>query len=784
MPASSRRRGFPDTEKPKKPLIMRKLFESLLPLLAVSAFVACSDDDVDGAAALTAPGDVACVDRTDTSLRFSWSEVDGAAGYQYKLQTAEGFALSVTTVETALCDLSDLEPETTYVFSVRAVDASRFSPYAEPVTVTTLPSGYADMIQLETPVPELTASGMNSLTFAWGGIEHAASYKYTLARSSDAELLVSAETEETTVTLGEGLGLVPGASYVFSVAAAAPADDPKYYDSEFSRPLAAKTAEDPNAVVKFPAWEGDAALAFPGAEGAGMYATGGRGGKVYHVTTLEDDESNNGSIRWIVQKCKEPRIVVFDVAGTIRLKSNLKINTGDITILGQTAPGDGICLSDGMFSISASNVIVQYMRFRPGDKQLELGTYTADDMDGIDAIGSRAWKDIIIDHCSMSWSQDECASFYVMKNFTLQWSMLYESLRNGSHGKGSHGYGGIWGGAPASFHHNLVAHHDSRNMRLEGPERYGDSADPDPNAKANGINTADRVMDFRNNVIYNFCDRMCYGGVGVTMNFVGNYFKWGPASVNGAGPTTTGSVSKGKKRTQFFVADTYYDGNGLASKLNTCVYGNPGIFLGGNSNVLDTSVDDAAVGAAVSADNQKGFTWGTTSGTYLPAGFEPQWTWATKDYEIASGGRQCHTTTHSADKAFAAIVEYCGASYRKDAADARVMNDVKNGLGTSGENASGNKSWYGIIDSPDDKGGYPELTATEEDMRLHADTDGDGIPDRYEDLLGLDKNNPDDALAYTVDPLGRYTNIECYAYYLVQHIVLAQVEGGAYTALN
>ena len=160
-------------------------------------------------------------------------------------------------------------------------------------------------------------------------------------------------------------------------------------------------------------------------------------------------------------------------------------------------------------------------------------------------------------------------------------------------------------------------------------------------------------------------------------------------------------------------------------------------------------------------------------------------TWADKNYPVLADGKASSVTTHSAQKAFDLMVRYCGASYSQDAADVRVLNDVKNGLGTSGENASGNKSWYGIIDTPADKGGYPALTATQDEIdHAKIDTDGDGIPDHYEKLFGLDPANAADAVAKTLDPQKLYTNFEVYAHYLVQDIVEAQNAGGNYTSLQ
>lgn len=239
-------------------------------------------------------------------------------------------------------------------------------------------------------------------------------------------------------------------------------------------------------------------LAFPTAEGYGKYTSGGRGGKVIAVTNLND--SGEGSLRHAIEQ-KGARIIVFTVDGTIDLKSKITIQNDSITIAGQSAPGDGICLKGYPLYINANNVIIRFIRSRMGD------LYGMSD----DAMGARDIKDLIIDHCSMSWSVDECLSVYRLENVTVQWCMVTHSLSKSIHSKGAHGFGGIWGGSKATFHHNLLAHHSSRNPRFAS-----DGYSP---------------VDFRNNVVYNWGFKSAYGGGRHgKINFVANYYKPGPAT--------------------------------------------------------------------------------------------------------------------------------------------------------------------------------------------------------------------------------------------------------------
>ncbi|MDP2036367.1 MAG: T9SS type A sorting domain-containing protein [Ignavibacteria bacterium] len=247
-------------------------------------------------------------------------------------------------------------------------------------------------------------------------------------------------------------------------------------------------------------------LAFPTADGYGKYVTGGRSGAVIEVTNLNDD-GQPGSLRYAINQ-SGARTIVFRVSGTIALTSSINITKGDLTIAGQTAPGDGICVKNYKFNISASNVIIRYMRFRLGSEKVwgddAFGGYSPKNSAGTS--NTLPIKNIMIDHCSVSYGSDETLSIYDIENLTVQWCIISESLN-----KDGHGFGGIMGGWGASLHHTLFAHHKSRSPRFCGA-RYQ-------------FNLKREVVDMRYNVIYNAGHS--YGGEGGHHNVINNYYKRG-----------------------------------------------------------------------------------------------------------------------------------------------------------------------------------------------------------------------------------------------------------------
>ncbi len=427
--------------------------------------------------------------------------------------------------------------------------------------------------------------------------------------------------------------------------------------------------------------------AFPGAEGFGKYATGGRGGIVLEVTNL--NEAGPGSLRAAIEN-SNTRTIVFRVSGTIYLQSVLQIRNNNVTIAGQTAPGDGITLAGYNLRVDADNVIIRYIRARLGDINAQEA----------DAFSCRDQNNIIIDHCSFSWSVDETASAYGNHNFTMQWCIISESLYSSVHYKGEHGYGGIWGGSKASFHHNLLAHHSSRNPRFNGARYYANW---------------DEFVDHRNNVIYNWGGNSAYGGEPSDLdlrkagiNMVANYYKPGPA-------TRTGSLSykivepdpQGTVYSNWYIDSNYVFGNSNATGDNW-TYGVQGV----------TDEVKAQIKSA----------------TPFPFDF---------------------TTRHTAEEAYDAVLQQAGASLpRRDTIDNRIVWEVANKTALYGGATFG--AGKGIIDSQDDVGGYPVLFSAP----ALSDRDHDGMPDQWETDNGL---NPDNASDRNGDAnTDGYTNLEEY----------------------
>lgn len=507
--------------------------------------------------------------------------------------------------------------------------------------------------------------------------------------------------------------------------------------------------------------------AFPGAEGHGRYVTGGRGGKVVHVTNLND--SGTGSFREAVKTGN--RIIVFDVAGVIALKSDLKIGD-NITILGQTAPSPGITLR--YYTVQpGNNNIIRFLRIRRGEEK--------NINDGADASWQRNKTGIIFDHCSFSWSIDEVASFYDNNNFTMQWCTVAESLTNPGHSKGAHGYGGIWGGKLASFHHNFVGHLMNRGPRFNGA-RYGwpgyiSNKDYATYQWKNTVQAEN--VDFRNCVMYN-AQGTCYGGPGGgQINIVNNYYKAGP-SQGLKGTILNGlkvDVSTGKERgSQDHITLVTLSNSGNSDKNHSELYDMTSrYFINGNTT-------ETTKGSVTKNQDWKGISYDkgipSLNGEYYSP--DAKNFYGDNVAHVTISGKSCvkikmdvpaptgEVTTHSAAESFSKVLAYSGASLYRDEIDARYMEEAK--TGTAKYKGSITKS-PGIIDKVADVNGYTEANFGTASRPADFDTDKDGIPDSWETANGLDPNDATDALTYSLDSKGYYTNLEVYANSLVEDIM-------------
>ena len=459
------------------------------------------------------------------------------------------------------------------------------------------------------------------------------------------------------------------------------------------------------------------APAFPGAEGHGRYVTGGRGGKVIHVTNLNDKGA--GSFRAAVSG-NSKKIIVFDVAGVIPLASDLTIGA-NTTILGQTAPSPGITLR--YYTVRPeNNCIIRFIRLRRGQEK--------DINDGADATWQRNKTGIIFDHCSFSWSIDEVASFYDNNNFTMQWCTIAESLTNPGHSKGAHGYGGIWGGKLASFHHNFLGHLMNRGPRFNGA-RYGwteytSNKDYDTYKWKNGIKVDVSTGKERGNQ-----ERITLVTVSTSSNSDKNHPEFYEMTsryfINGnTTETTKGSVTKNK------------DWKGVSYDKGTYTYNNE-IYSADKKNLYGDAVEHKTING-VSCVKIK------------------------MDAPAPTGV----ITTHTADEAFSKVLANAGASLFRDEIDARYMEEAK--TGTAQYKGSITQS-PGIIDKVSDVNGYTEKTFATGSRPKGFDTDNDGIPDDWETANGLNPNDASDALTYSLDEKGYYTNLEVYANSLVEDIM-------------
>ncbi|TWT97673.1 hypothetical protein Pla108_18250 [Botrimarina colliarenosi] len=498
------------------------------------------------------------------------------------------------------------------------------------------------------------------VTLAWRPVDGAKAYRVYLAKSRNAADAVS--QAESASFQGDGFhGERSEPTATVSVAAK---DSLQHYAWRVDAVLAG------DEVIQGDVWTFRVRhLAFPGAEGYGRFARGGRGGRVLHVTNLDD--SGPGSLRAAVE-ADGPRTVVFDVAGRIVLESRLIIRNDALTIAGQTAPGEGVCVSNyNLGALGANDLVLRYLRVRPGDTSGKT----------LDGMGLASCDNAIVDHCSISWTQDESFSSRGAKNITLQRTLISEALNIAGHKKyakgKSHGFAASIGGDIGSFHHNLLAHCAGRNWSLAG-----------------GTNQANRHagrLDLRNNVVFNWEHRTTDGGA-KQVQFVNNYYKPGPA-------TRVFHVLKPEREwTHVFGPQDYY----------------------AEGNVME--------GRYGPADDRY-------AGVVEPKG-EPLSTFFSDEPFFPS-----HVSTESADVAYEDVLADVGCNVPSlDAHDQRVLQEVRTGKTTYKGSVSG---LPGLPDSQEDVGGwddYPEVHRSAD-----WDADGDGLPGEWESAHGLDPADPGDA---------------------------------------
>lgn len=501
-------------------------------------------------------------------------------------------------------------------------------------------------------------------------------------------------------------------------------------------------------------------LAFPEAEGFGKYTVGGRGGHVITVNTLDDyatgEEAIEGSLRWalnqyvrtdsayqtyeskvdgsdsLVKKpitVYEPLTIVFNVSGTIWLKEELRIKRDYLTIAGQSAPGDGICIAGNSVIVNGAtggemfhwgprrrDVIIRYLRFRPGPPRDADGNITGSFVTyGLDV---ENYENVIIDHCTITWANEECLAIYDTKNTTVQWCIVAEGLYSAGHAKGNRSYGGVWGGQFATYHHNLLAHQNSRVARFNGARAHDTIA----------------VIDYRNNVIYNWGSNNSAYGAEVEirtpetrneLNMVNNYYKQGPATSKGR------TVKSSEKAHRIVIIDQDSASWNAGYHSRHYITGN---YVTEFPTVSSNNWNYGVQFSKVPYKNDSTLA----NSLFRAADYSP---------EVAAIQPALLET---AEESYANVLENVGAM-RRDWQDARLIDEVRNGT-ASGSGKYGKEK--GIIDTPDTIGGWPELTG-----EPYTDTDGDGIPDTWETEHGLDPNLAADGAQITENG---YSNLEIY----------------------
>ena len=477
------------------------------------------------------------------------------------------------------------------------------------------------------------------------------------------------------------------------------------------------TAFDPESVIEAHKTTDDYApvenklLAFPTARGFGKYVSGGRGCKVVEVTNLEDDPKNpsEGSLRWALTVAgKENATIVFRVSGVIKIQPNaqkvrdLRASLKNVTIAGQTAPGEGILIRGGKMNFGGSdNLIIRNLRFRIGDiDEADLAKPTDSRFIKGAGFGLENAKNVIIDHCCFGWSGEENMTMYDNHFTTVQWCIVHEGLYDAGHQKGNRSYANQWGGSPATYHHNLLAHNYNRSSRLNGAS----STTEDRNV----------FMEYFNNVNYNWGKKnSCYGGENEAgtyssheCNFVGNYYKPGPSTPSGSYFMELSAARSGKtlnpNPSRWYFADNVMEGSSSATNDNwSAIHNNTSYTVAGMKS--ETLVYPSA--EVTRLDKCK---------------FD--------DYDLY------RTPTESAEEAYEHVLAKAG-TINRDQTEQRVVNEVRNKQAQY-KGTTLNKA--GFIDSPDDAEGWPTYASATPVV----DNDHDGMADDWELAHGF---NPADA---------------------------------------
>lgn len=445
--------------------------------------------------------------------------------------------------------------------------------------------------------------------------------------------------------------------------------------------------------------------AFPTAEGFGKYASGGRGGKVVKVTSLADDDSDGTLRKAFEQYPGEPITILFEVSGEIALTRELRVSRSDWTLAGQTAPGEGIVITHNKVNLGGSqNFIVRNVRFRIGQKSVD-GNILAEN-----ALGAENCMNFIFDHCSFGWSVEENMNTADSHFLTVQYSIVHEGLYDAGHSKGARGYGCQWGGSPATYHHNLLAHNNSRSCRF------------------NGARGEDQVVfiEYVNNVNYNFGGTGgCYGGENTASiasyngknsahecNFINNYYRRGPGSSTSAPVFVNVSYAR-EGATSWGPSKWYVNGN-VIHGLNGPSINNWNAMTVETYQLADIRVDERIVPEnAYYKYSMAGSVGNYVPDRYMLEGFE------------------------TATDAFETVIAKAG-TVNRDKVESRVAADARDGVITYGGTGRGVKT--GIIDTENDAEGF---FAYSTDYQVPVDTDGDGMPDEWEKAVGLDANVAD-----------------------------------------